>query len=176
MKPCSSLLSYACLSALMLLAPAHGWTTNPSASSAASNENLATKKPNNRMKDWHKAAAAAAVSAVLVASPMVANAAASSANFAGSYSDPFHPNCQRVIVKDDDKAATTLAIRGTDGNPGCPADGSGTPWTLTGQVGSDGSSILVDFTPKGGPPNLKGTWDGSGIMWPDGNKWTKTSS
>jgi hypothetical protein len=168
MKTCSS-LSYACLSALMLLlAPAHGWTTNPS------NENRASKTPNNMMKDWQKAAAAAAVSAALAASPMVANAA-SSANFAGSYSDPFHPNCQRVIVKDD-KAATSLTIRGTDGNPGCPPDGSGTPWTLTGQVGSDGSSILVDFTPKGGPPNLKGTWDGSGIMWPDGNKWTKTTS
>jgi hypothetical protein len=159
---------------MLLLAPAHGWTTNPSASSASSTENLATKQ-SNRMKDWQKAAAAVAVSAALAASPMVANAAP--VNFAGSYSDPFHPNCQRVIVKDDKAAASSiLTIRGTDGNPGCPPDGSGTPWTLTGQVGSDGMSILVDFTPKGGPPNLKGTWDGSGIMWPDGNKWTKTTS
>jgi hypothetical protein len=174
MKTCTSLFSYACLSALMLLlAPAHGWTTNPSV--ASSKENRASKTPNNMMKDWHKAAAAAAVSAALAASPMVANAAP--VNFAGSYSDPFHPNCQRVILKDDKAAASSiLTIRGTDGNPGCPPDGSGTPWTLTGQVGGDGSSILVDFTPKGGPPNLKGTWDGSGIMWPDGNKWTKTSS
>jgi hypothetical protein len=131
------------------------------------------------MKEWHKAAAAAAVSAVLVASPMAANAASTSADFAGSYSDPFHPNCQRVILKSDGKASTSstlLTIRGTDGNPGCPPDGSGTPWNLTGQVGTDGASILVDFTPKGGPPNLKGTWDGSGIVWPDGNKWTKKTS
>jgi hypothetical protein len=169
MKTCTS-LSFVCLPALMLLAPAFAWT-NPSP--------LATDTAlpkSSIMNNWQKAAAAAAVSAVLAASPMAANAAAP-ANFAGSYTDPFHPNCQRVILKDDKAAApTTLTIRGTDGNPGCPADGSGTPWTLTGQVGGDGASILVDFTPKGGPPNLKGTWDGSGIMWPDRNKWTKTTA
>ena len=176
-------LSYVCIPALLLmllLAPAHGWTTNPSVVSSSSSNK---EKASAMMKDWREVAAAAAVSAVLAASPMAANAAAPPANyFAGSYSDPFHPNCQRVILKDDNKssALSTLTIRGTDGNPGCPADGTGTPWTLTGQVvdggGDDGgASILVDFTPKGGPPNLKGTWDGSGIKWPDGNKWTKTS-
>ena len=90
-------------------------------------------------------------------------------DFSGSYSDPNHPNCQRVIVVKD----SAVKLSGTDGNPGCPPDGSGKAWTLTGQV--NGDTILVDFSPKGGPANLKGVWDNSspkGIKWPDGNKWT----
>jgi hypothetical protein len=46
---------------------------------------------------------------------------------------------------------------------------SGKKWTLTGRV--SGKNIYVDFSPKGGPRNLKGVWDGNGIKWPDGNKW-----
>jgi hypothetical protein len=59
-------------------------------------------------------------------------------------------------------------MKGTDGNPGCPADGSGTPWTLTAKV--EGEDIFVDFSPKGGPKDLKGVFDGTGINWPDGKK------
>jgi len=112
-----------------------------------------------------KAASIATVSAVIAASPMNALAA----DFSGSYSDPKHPNCQRVVEVKGSEAF----LKGTDGNPGCPPDGSGKAWKLTGKV--DGDTILVDFTPKGGPPGLKGEWDGSspaGIKWPDGNKWT----
>lgn len=39
----------------------------------------------------------------------------------------------------------------------------------------DGNSIKVDFTPKGGPANLKGVWESSpvpGIRWPDNNLWS----
>jgi len=61
-------------------------------------------------------------------------------------------------------------ISGTDGTPGCPADGSGKEWNLVGKV--QGDNILVDFTPKGGPKDLKGVFDGTGIEWPDGNKWS----
>ena len=31
----------------------------------------------------------------------------------------------------------------------------------------------IDFSSKGGPKDLVGKWDGSGIVFPDGNKWTK---
>jgi len=79
-----------------------------------------------------------------------------------SCTDPFHVNCQRIISVDGTKAS----LKGTDGNPACPADGSGTAWTLTGKV--DGKDIFVDFTPKGGPKDLKGVFDGTGINWPDG--------
>ena len=110
--------------------------------------------------------AAAAISATIITSPLVAN----SVDFAGSYSDPFHTNCQRIIVV---PTPNTAILYGTDGNPGCPVDGSGNSWELTGTI--DGNNILVDFTPKGGPKNLKGTFDTDGIKWPDGNKWTKKS-
>lgn len=81
--------------------------------------------------------------------------------------DPKHENCLRVIQMDGNIAK----ISGTDGTPACPADGSNTKqWSLVGKV--QGDSILVDFSPKGGPKDLKGKFDGTGIQWPDGNKWS----
>ncbi len=64
-------------------------------------------------------------------------------------------------------------MSGTDGNPGCPPDGSGKGWTLVGSVKED--KIFVDFTPKGGPKDLEGKWEADpvpGIRWPDGNLWS----
>ena len=96
-------------------------------------------------------------------------------DFSGPYADPKHPNCLRsieVVTKSD------VSVSGTDGTPGCPADGSGNPWKLSGSV--SGSTILVDFSPKGGPKNLQGIYVDSssepGIQWPDGNKWTRIAS
>lgn len=112
-----------------------------------------------------KFASIASVSASMATAPLIANAV----DFSGSYADPNHPNCQRVIAV----KGTNAILTGTDGNPGCPPDGSGNQWKLTGKV-EDGS-IFVDFSPKGGPTDLKGIWDDStpkGIKWPDGNKWT----
>jgi hypothetical protein len=124
-----------------------------------------------------------AAAAVSVLSPLPAAASAGGpAEFAGSYADPFHPNCQRTIVVQDKgklPAAAAVTLRGTDGNPGCPPDGSGAPWTLAGTADAATGSLLVDFSPKGGPADLRGVWEegeagGSpGIRWPDGNKWTK---
>lgn len=102
----------------------------------------------------------------IATTPLVVNAV----DFSGSYADPFHPNCQRVILMEGSSAK----LKGTDGTPGCPADGSGRAWTLDGTV--KGDEIFVDFTPKGGPKDLKGIWDGSGIKWPDGNKWSYKTS
>jgi hypothetical protein len=65
------------------------------------------------------------------------------------------------------------SLSGTDGNPGCPPDGSGKGWTLVGSVKED--KIFVDFTPKGGPKDLEGKWEADpvpGIRWPDGNLWS----
>ena len=109
----------------------------------------------------------AAIVASLVAAQVVADAAV---NFAGSYDDPNHPNCLREIVMLD---AINAVVSGTDGAPACPPDGSGREWKLPGKV--DGDTILVDFTPKGGPKDLKGVWEPEpvpGIRWPDGNIWT----
>ena len=121
-------------------------------------------------QDWRRAAAAAFTAATVVTtSPLVGHAI----DFSGQYSDPNHPHCLREIVVVD---RTTVQVKGTDGNPGCsPVDGSGgTPWELTGKI--NGDSILVDFSPKGGPKDLMGVYDGAtapeSIKWPDGNSWT----
>jgi len=110
---------------------------------------------------------AVGIATVLTTAPLISEA---SRDFTGSYADPNHPNCQRVIQV---SSADGVVVSGTDGTPGCPADGSGRAWKLSGKV--EDNTILVDFSPKGGPPGLKGVWDATepaGIKWPDGNKWT----
>lgn len=47
-------------------------------------------------------------------------------------------------------------------------------WKVTGKTKGKDEAIL-DFSSKGGPADLLGKWDGSGIVFPDGNKWTKLS-
>eukprot|EP00525_Craspedostauros_australis_P011693 CAMPEP_0198118180 /NCGR_PEP_ID=MMETSP1442-20131203/20675_1 /TAXON_ID= /ORGANISM="Craspedostauros australis, Strain CCMP3328" /LENGTH=148 /DNA_ID=CAMNT_0043776397 /DNA_START=67 /DNA_END=513 /DNA_ORIENTATION=- len=111
-----------------------------------------------------KAAAVATISAAIAGAPMVADAH----DFTGSYADVKHPNCKREVVVEGNVAT----LKGTDGTPGCPADGSGRAWNLPGKI--DGDSIFVDFSPKGGPKDLKGLWEPSpepGIRWPDNNLW-----
>jgi len=118
-----------------------------------------------KLKELTTTSAAVSIGfAVAFGVPLLANAV----DFTGSYSDPKHPNCKRNIAVE--KGNPTAQISGTDGNPGCPVGGEGKTWALSGRV--DGDSLLVDFSPKGGPKDLKGTWDGDGIRWPDGNKWT----
>jgi hypothetical protein len=122
--------------------------------------------------DVKRALSVGAMTAALLVGPVAsANAAI---DFVGSYSDPNHPNCQRVI---DTVSPGKVSVSGTDGNPVCPPDGSGKAWKLDGTV--SGSSIVVDFSPKGGPTNLKGSFLkndvvlNGGIQWPDGNLWSK---
>ena len=109
--------------------------------------------------------AASIASVVLLGGPNAATAI----DFTGSYADPNHPGCARLIsVENDNKAL----ISGADGNPGCPG-GGGRPWKLVGKV--DGDKIFVDFSPKGGPKDLTGVWEAGknpGVRFPDGNKWT----
>ena len=47
-------------------------------------------------------------------------------------------------------------------------------WSLKGKYTDKAtSSIVVDFSPKGGPAGLNGKVDSTGITWEDGNKWSK---
>lgn len=117
-------------------------------------------------KDLHKAASAAWVAAAISSAPFAAQAV----DVTGSYLDPDQPYCGRVITS---KGRNALSVSVTDGNPGCPPDGSGKKWTLMGKV--RGSNLVVDFTPKGGPRNVKGIYNENGrsIKWDDGNIWTK---
>ena len=61
--------------------------------------------------------------------------------------------------------------------PGCANGEKQKPWSLKGEVvkiPSKEAEILIDFSPKGGPKNLLGklTPEG-GILFPDGNTWSK---
>jgi hypothetical protein len=119
---------------------------------------------------FQKAIAMGSLSATLASAPLAVQAI----DFTGSYADPFHPNCLREVRV----VSPALAdVTGTDGTPACPADGSGRKWSLTGKI--DGDTILIDFTPKGGPKDLKGVWEPSpvpGIRFPDGNLWSKKAT
>lgn len=110
-----------------------------------------------------------AMSAAIASAPI----GSETVDFSGSYADPNHPNCLRLIQVVDPPSAK---ITGTDGNPGCPPDGGGTEWSLIGTIEDD--TILIDFSPKGGPKDLKGVWEPSpvaGIRFPDGNLWSKNA-
>jgi aflatoxin B1 aldehyde reductase len=82
----------------------------------------------------------------------------------GFYSDANHPDGFRKLTVNGD---STITIEGND-NGGAA---SGVEWTLTGSVGEEANTILIDFSPKGGPKDLIGKFDGSGIVFPDGNRW-----
>ena len=65
-------------------------------------------------------------------------------------------------------------VTGTDSPAGgaCTGAAEEKPWKLAGKL-TDTGDIFIDFTPKGGPKNLLGKWDKDGVVFPDGNKWSK---
>mmetsp|Transcript_25401 Transcript_25401/g.28484 ORF Transcript_25401/g.28484 Transcript_25401/m.28484 type:complete len:163 (-) Transcript_25401:185-673(-) len=124
----------------------------------------------NRQTFWKNLAGTVTATAVVfVTPPLSAEAAFDPQTFNHQYTDPTHPNCKRIVVVKKDGVA---AISGTDGKPGCPEDGDGEVWRSVGEVLAGTNNLVVDFSDKGGPAELKGVWDGDGIQWPDGNKWT----
>ena len=90
-------------------------------------------------------------------------------NFSGDYADPNHPNCLRQVRVL--ATGTKALVSGTDGNPGCPIDGSGQSWKLDAIISNE-NTISVDFSPKGGPSSLQGVKTTKGILWADNNLWT----
>lgn len=47
-------------------------------------------------------------------------------------------------------------------------------WKIQGKLKSN-TEATIDFSPKGGPGNLLAKFDQDGIVFPDGNKWTKVT-
>ena len=101
-----------------------------------------------------------------------ASSSSSSSVFNGKYSDPNHPGCLRGIERV--RSTTKAKVFGEDGTPGCQADGQKETkkWELEGELRGE-NEILIDFSKKGGPKNLLGKWTGSGVLFPDGNTWSK---
>ena len=64
-------------------------------------------------------------------------------------------------------------ISGTDGPAGtCTGAPEEVAWKLGGKL-TDAGDLFIDFSPKGGPKDLLGKWDKDGVVFPDGNKWSK---
>ena len=104
--------------------------------------------------------------------------------FTGDYDDPNHPGCLRQVK------VVGAPLRADGTRPAQPIievvgyDGNGTDkvcterptradlWKIQGTMKSN-TEALIDFSVKGGPPNLLGKYEDGGIVFPDGNKWTK---
>ena len=103
---------------------------------------------------------------------MKASDFAATNEFVGTYLDPNHPGCTRTIKA---VSATEIGITGFDAaaGEGHPCNGkTDIPWgPLDGKV--TGDTIVIDFSPKGGPSDLTGTWtpNSKRITWADGNYW-----
>eukprot|EP00793_Prasinoderma_coloniale_P000070 PRCOL_00005578-RA len=130
------------------------------------------------------AAAAAALCAALLAAPARAALAAASEGtagalhmhsaargppFDGNYTDPNHPGCPRTVCYERG------VVTGADGDPGCEGGAALTWWSVPIVRASRDGAIVVDFSSKGGPKDLKGEFGQlqhvSGIRWQDGNFW-----
>merc|ERR1719223_1122857 len=106
----------------------------------------------------------------------------------GEYDDPNHPNCLRSVkvvgapLRADGTRPPNpiIEVIGYDGNgSGKMCSETDRPtrsdlWKIEGKMKSNTVAAL-DFSPKGGPAGVTGTWDGTGIVFPDGNKWTKVA-
>lgn len=87
--------------------------------------------------------------------------------FVGKYSDPNHPGGSRTITLFD-KMFGDFRLASVEGGGG---QREAEYFKLNAMVFD--RQITVDFTPKGGPPDLTGWWTGDGILWPDDNKWPR---
>ena len=88
----------------------------------------------------------------------------------GEYSDPNHPGCPRALVVYD---STSGAMYGNDDCTDLTEPWGPLPVTI------DSFSLVCDFSSKGGPSDLAGTYksgsaDLGTITWADGNVWTQT--
>lgn len=98
----------------------------------------------------------------------------SAEDMAGDYADPNHPGCARAVTVTSE---TTGYVTGADaaGGEGAECDGeTDVAWGPLNATLAD-TTIVVDFSPKGGPSDLTGTYsaDTPGITWEDGNVWTQ---
>eukprot|EP00440_Ansanella_granifera_P012245 gb/GFBE01013313.1/.p1 GENE.gb/GFBE01013313.1/~~gb/GFBE01013313.1/.p1 ORF type:complete len:196 (+),score=38.53 gb/GFBE01013313.1/:1-588(+) len=109
-----------------------------------------------------------------------AQSAWAAARWSGIYDDPKHPGCERKITMD----GADFVISGTSSRDGSKSCEPGSPvktWVLVATkpgktddvMAGPSDTLLIDFSKKGGPKDAVAKWDGDGILFPDGNKWTK---
>lgn len=131
--------------------------------------------------------AVAAASVLGNASPASATTAKTgqASPWTGYYDDPNHEGCLRQVkvVGAPQRANGTPApfplveVRGYDGPEGAsmctePPANRNEIWTVKGEL--RGNKATLDFSSKGGPKDLVAMYEDGAIVFPDGNKWTKT--
>lgn len=175
--------SLATLSALVLLL-----TTTTDALSPASQQRRVQKGGRRALlQGLGGAVVGAAVTlgtaAVGPADAAVAQTGASSP-WTGFYDDPNHAGCLRQVKvvgaprrPDGTPAPFPLVeVRGYDGPQGSdvctePPARRDAVWTVKGPLRNE--KAVLDFSSKGGPADLVAKYEDGGIVFPDGNKWTK---
>merc|ERR1712232_678013 len=108
-----------------------------------------------------------------------------SSPFTGDYEDPNHPGCLRQVkvvgapLRGDGSrsAYPVIEVTGYDGDGGSKICSERPPsrevlWKVGGTVKTT-TEASIDFSPKGGPSSLMAKYQDGGIVFPDGNKWTK---
>lgn len=92
----------------------------------------------------------------------------------GIYYDPAFPGLldgtfegSRMVTDEiGDASGNQLTLIGSDDNVFF--------WSAKGHwVDKAAGTLIVDFSPKGGPANLAGTFSAGTIHWADGNRWTR---
>jgi hypothetical protein len=134
------------------------------------------------------AALGSAAATLLVAESASATSAKTgqASPFTGDYDDPNHPNCLRQVkvvgapIRGDGSrpANPIIEVTGYDGKSGKTCTDRPTRddlWKVQGSVNRNNVEAVIDFSPKGGPSNLKATYDNGGIVFPDGNRWSKVT-
>lgn len=88
-------------------------------------------------------------------------------DFEGSWSDPNHPDGFRTLVNGVKGYPTEGLLTGSDNKDG--SEPFKIKYTVTGH------DINIDFSVKGGPKDVPGKYEDGKIVFPDGNKWSRTS-
>lgn len=85
--------------------------------------------------------------------------------YLGNYTDPNHPDGSRTITLLDEMIGDKrmAQCKGND-------DGVSPDYILPAWINAD-MSIVIDFSPKGGPKDFNGSFTGNGITFEDGNTW-----
>mmetsp|Transcript_19020 Transcript_19020/g.43501 ORF Transcript_19020/g.43501 Transcript_19020/m.43501 type:complete len:185 (-) Transcript_19020:54-608(-) len=158
------------------------------AAAAAASTNALTS-PTDRRGAFGKILGAGAGAFLATAMPEAASATAAKTGganpFTGDYNDPNHPECLRQVkvvgapLKGDGTRSPypVIEVVGYDGNGGkvcTDRPTRDTLWKVEGTVKSS-NTALIDFSSKGGPANMLAKYEDGGIVFPDGNKWTKVA-
>ena len=86
-------------------------------------------------------------------------------DYIGDYTDPNHPLGHRTITLLDEMDGDKRRAQ-CEGND----DGVSPDYILPAWINAD-MSIIIDFSPKGGPANFNGSMTDAGLTFEDGNTW-----